>query len=495
MKYIIGQSSFAESVSKQYNELGFETKIFTFESLPQSLDSCDELFVTSPETNEAPLTSDSLMMSAISPLLDTYKPENNGGQRLLCHIQFLSRTACDTFLTTDLKENLNSKIEFWPFTLADIYAQNINFAHKRISVDSDQTVHLVVYGMTERTETIIKYAILSCHYPNYCRNHSLRTRITVIDENLTEKAFQMCSRYSLLLENSYVRRVDVNRGTSHVSKPMFPEREDFIDIEWEFVDGRANHADIKQKMKYWASCNSQQLCVVIGYDNDEKSLAVLNELKQYSKSTETPIYIYLKNSGILQSTTLNDNIHLIADDNVNYDVRLPLRRMAQMVNYIYSECYNASTEKFEVPLEIDKSKMQLYWEKCLHPMLRWSSVCNAMSIKSKMLSLGHSEDDWETFYSMTAAEETVMYEVEHNRWCVEKLLAGFRPLTDEERSAVDKDKGLKNVLKEQKAHYDLVAFSELKKDETGKNTRMYDECLTRAIPLIATLSKMKEDME
>jgi hypothetical protein len=68
---------------------------------------------------------------------------------------------------------------------------------------------------------------------------------------------------------------------------------------------------------------------------------------------------------------------------------------------------------------------------------------------------------------------------------VEELMLGYRPLTDDEQRQVEQDTTLKKKLRnEQKAHYDLRSFDDLRADDTGKNSQVYDQVLTQGIPLI-----------
>ena len=124
-----------------------------------------------------------------------------------------------------------------------------------------------------------------------------------------------------------------------------------------------------------------------------------------------------------------------------------------------------------------------------------------MTIATKMRSLGHEETDWDKFHALTQEEVETLSAVEHNRWCVERLILGFRPPTDTEREEIrdnirafikakktggDKPQNdLKNVYKKQKVHYDLCSYRELQEDKTGQNVRVYDYDLTACIPLIA----------
>lgn len=71
-------------------------------------------------------------------------------------------------------------------------------------------------------------------------------------------------------------------------------------------------------------------------------------------------------------------------------------------------------------------------------------------------------------FSFSEAEVAMLSEVEHRRWCAEKLLNGWRPLprTPENRARWQKEK---ENLKRQKLHFDLVPFSELDEHERGKD--------------------------
>jgi len=52
-----------------------------------------------------------------------------------------------------------------------------------ISRDSDSTVQLVIFGDSPQTDALAINAALVAHYPNYCRDPRLRTRITIVDDH------------------------------------------------------------------------------------------------------------------------------------------------------------------------------------------------------------------------------------------------------------------------------------------------------------------------
>ena len=101
-----------------------------------------------------------------------------------------------------------------------------------------------------------------------------------------------------------------------------------------------------------------------------------------------------------------------------------------------------------------------------------------------MHSIGHTSEDWEAYYAVTLEEINILTEVEHNRWSVEELILGYRPVTEKEEKLVENDISQKKALRQKKIHYDLRAFSDLRTDSTGKNVNVYDMALIQGIPLI-----------
>ena len=115
-----------------------------------------------------------------------------------------------------------------------------------------------------------------------------------------------------------------------------------------------------------------------------------------------------------------------------------------------------------------------------------SNIYNAMTVATKMRSIGLGESDWEQFYDIAQQDIEVLAQVEHNRWNVEELILGYRPCTDEEQRYVEENvKDRKGELKRQMTHYDLRAYSDLRADGTGKSVKVYDRCICASLPVIA----------
>ena len=78
----------------------------------------------------------------------------------------------------------------------------------------------------------------------------------------------------------------------------------------------------------------------------------------------------------------------------------------------------------------------------------------------------------------------MLSEIEHNRWNIEELLLGYRPVYKDEDEEIDADKKKKGDKKKQFVHYDIRPYDELKTDDTGRKASVYDEVIIRTLPLI-----------
>ena len=465
---IIGKHPIAESLVRQY--AGKEYAVVRQETLTGEgvdVNSADELCLLAGDGE------DNKAVAMLDELAAKYDVDVHHGKRLICHLLVQKSESLRMLQTCDLCDAVRQKIDVYPFTMDEVWSQSIVFDYEPITVQSEKHVHLVVFSMGEIAEMVVIQAALVAHYPNYVRNHSLRTRITMVDVDAEEKCKKMVGRYQHLFDNSYYRIVKPSEEKAVVEfhKPMYEDRrEDFVDVEWEFVKAETWNADVREKLKLWAK-DDKQLLTVVMVDNDKdrnaaQALCLPNELYE----RHIPIYLY-------------------DQQNAEYDVTLPLVRMAKNVNYIYDRCYSENIEHWKGGLryavEIDPEERERSWAR-LSNVKRMSNIYNAMTIATKMRSLGLNAEEWDKFYDIPQQDIELIGQVEHNRWSVEELVLGFRPCTDEEQEKIAADvKTQKKAYKALKVHYDLRAYNDLRPDETGKSVEIYDLCLCSCLPLIA----------
>lgn len=402
-----------------------------------------------------------------------YDVEAHGGKRLVCHLLLQENEALRMLQTCDLCDAIRQKIDVYPFTMDEVWSRSLVLDYEPITLQSEKHVHLVVFGINQIAEMIAIQAAYVAHYPNYVRDHSLRTRITMIDADAEQKCQELIKRYQHLFDNSYYRIIKPSEEKAVVKfhKPMYEgKREDFVDVEWEFVEAVNWHPDVREKLKQWAMADNQLLTVVMADQNENMNTAHALFLPDELYNRSIPIHRYKQRSE-------------------GYDVTLPLIRMAKNVKYVYEQCYKQNDKEWKGlvvwSVEIERDERERLWAEESN-VKRMSCVYNAMTIPSKMRSLGLDENDWDKFYDIPQQDIELLAQVEHNRWCVEELILGFRPCTDVEQEKTARDvKKQKAAYKARKIHYDLRAYNDLRPDGTGKPVQLYDLCLTSCLPLIA----------
>ena len=521
---IIGNHPIIADLTRQYVQRGDEFEKLAEEEELAKIDSTTlkEVAILA-DFKKDPMEADNEAMAILLQVAAIYSPEHNDGKRLLCHLLLRSQSLLYMIRLEGFRQEIDTRLEVNPFTMEDQWSQTIALGLDRepITIQSEKTVHLVIFGMSSVAEQVAINAAHVCHYPNYTKKgHSLRTRITVIDKYAFEESQEWIQRYRHLFENCFYRYVDTKRrpAVTNTSRPTHKDRGDFVDIEWEFVSGSPYDNLVKNKISQWATSSSQLLTIVFADNDIEKEINDAQYLPEEVVSYKIPVYVYMQNDeAFRQIKHSGSTSYFIPFGMVNhgYDVNIPLIKMAKNVNYIYECCYTENIMSWDghirFSVEIDKKEREKFW-KGKSAVKRMSNIYNAMTIGIKMRSMGFEENDWDKFYELSQEDIELLAEVEHNRWSVEELILGFRPCTDDEleeiansiethnqkriemgNDAVKDEKTLKDKYKEdRKIHYDLRAYSELCPDGTGKPVQVYDRCLSACIPLIAKESKGRE---
>ena len=463
---VVGSHPIAEDIISQYvsqNDI--------VENYSDGLDSSIDLnvfkeMVLLSDTDEKAIVS----MSEYAERIDL---SFRKGKKLICHLLLHSQSMLRMLQTCDLRDDIKQKIDVYPFMLDELWSRSIVLDYEPITIQSEKHVHLVIFGMGVLAQMVAIQAAHIAHYPNYVRNHSLRTRITMVGENAGQEIEGLIKKYPHLFDNSYYRIVKPSeeRAVVKFHSPMYEgKREDFVDVEWEFVESESWNPDLREKLQFWAKDQSQLLSVVMADKDTQKNISESLFLPQELYQQSIPIYIYGQ--------------HIC-----RYDVTMPLVQMAKNVNYIYNQCYNENVKDWKgflhYSVDIDLKEREHMWAK-LSSVKRMSSICNAMTIPTKMRSIGLEENEWDKFYDIPQQDIELLAQVEHNRWCVEELILGFRPCTDDEQKIISSDVTTqKDAYKARKIHYDLIAYKDLKPDKTGRGVEVYDLCLSACLPLIA----------
>lgn len=500
---IAGSHPLSYSLIKQYEAKGVLVELHkSMDTRDISINAYDELCLLTEVTENNKSEMDHCVIASLELLAINYDVEAHEGQRMKCHLLLQSNEMLNVLQRTDFCDIIRERFDVYPFTMDEVWCRKIFFDYEPITKHSQKTVHLVIFGMNEISEMLAIHAAHVAHYPNFTFDSKLRTRITLIDEQAETKSMQWIAQYHHLFDQCYYRVVMPDQKkmiqTFHKPDPLLSKSEgrpnvrDFIDIEWEFVQTSSTSPIMREKLVKWSAAYSNQLLTIaFCYEHDFRNLNEALLLPHDIYSSKTPLYVYMHDGSPLQQMKSHNTLsrfHSFGMIDQGYDIRLPLVQMAKMVNYVYDLCYHENdinwTGHLRFAPDINTERLEQLWQETSQ-MMRISNIFNAMTIASKMRSVGLKEDEWDKFYDIPQHDINLLAEVEHNRWCVERLIMGWRPCTAEEQRRVEENIQIKEELKSKKVHYDLRPYHDLRPDITGKPVTIYDLCLCSCLPLIA----------
>ena len=399
-------------------------------------------------------------------------------------VQFEYQTTFSAFQVTDLAAQWRKYIDFYPFNFYESWAKKVLVSHcyshdneridyplldrEPITYDSDKTVHLIILGMSRMGVAMGTFAAHLLHFPNFCRDHSKKSRITFIDANADREMDFFRNRYRGLFEISSTYYKDYSNAdvVEKVIPPTYfsGNDADFLDVEFEFVKGNVESMAIQNYLKEVAKNDSSQISVFVCLKEPSHNMVVGLSLPNEIYDKAIPVFIRLKSSEALL-TMLNQtggdgkyskysNLYPFGMLENCYDLDYDKLELAQWINYSYS-----SPSAKDTPISL--------WRQ-LPIALQWSNFYTAYSKDFKLRSFQNILKD---NISETDIERLCM--VEHNRWCLEKLLLGFRKPHKEEQEAINQGGMIKEGNKEIKVarwyknhfvHNDLVPNEQLEKE-------------------------------
>ena len=433
-----------------------------------------------------------------------YDPARHAGPRLQCCLILHETATWWLLLREGLSEWVSERADVTATTMEDLMAKNIlvhlpsgkqrtapvylPLDRRPIGYDSEEKVHLVIFGSGPMAEAFAFNTAMIAHFPNYCRDSRLRTRITIIDPNVTALRLRMMQRYGQLFDHSFHRTLDLEEREPQcvLHRPKYDgRRKDFVDIEWEFVKGSSAGEAVRQKMAEWSADSRQQLTIVVCGENRVENTEAAYSLPMETYDNQVQVLCLAPSEGLPATIGGEKSIRPFDESIAHPETLEKLKRVAMGVNYVYNHTYSlAPGETITAPAEIDEEEMQSQWDRLRSFTKENSNLFHAMSLGTKLHSMGLEIDDWDRYYALSHREIEILAQVEHNRWSVEELILGYRPVTDQEQQSVENNIALKHQLRTRKIHYGLRAYDDLRADATGKNVNTYDLALVQGIPLI-----------
>lgn len=446
---------------------------------------------------------DSLNIDSLQKIVAIHNKTRNC-PRIPVSVLFEHQTTYAAFQISDLAEEWRKQIDFHPFNFYEEWAKKLfvrqsykdgdemvkypALDRESITWESEKTIHLVIIGMSRMGVALGVEAAQLLHFPNFCRDKRLKSRITFIDAEADEEMNFFRGRYRHYFDLAPSLYRDLAQSDEvRVLPPNwnYSPRTDFLDIEFEFIKGRAETPAVQELLAKWAEDPMKQLSIAICLNFPPQAMAMGLYMPDIIYARNIPIFVRQETSSALLNI-LNNRIK--KEPNNRYSHVFPFgmlansfdldrlnTRRAQLINYIYNYKCKYGTIPSAAPSE---QELQNEWKK-LPVALQWSNFYCADSVDIKMRSLDLGTT---TPVQLTDEQVELMAEVEHNRWNIEKLLLGYRKPTAEEE-ILCQDKALRKEYKNKLfIHCDIRPYYEL-----AEETKEYDRCILECLPLVAEL--------
>lgn len=446
----------------------------------------------------------------ISQLLQDINATKN---LIRCYVMFEYQTSFAAFQSSNQQRIIKTDdgkelLSFIPFSPYESWAQKVlvngeltipnnrtikynNIDGDGISYDSDKSVHLIIVGMSKMGVAMAIETAHLAHFPNFVRDNSKRTKITFIDKNAREESEFFMGRFPDLFK--LCKWTDVDGKKHNPDAPTCHEYQyfakNFLDIEWEFRNGGVEAKENREYIEHCFHKNSREIITIaICLPWPHQSLAAALYLPKVAIHKANDIWVYQPQSGELltdinKGTDKSEHIW----DMTTYRKLKPfgMLSMGFDANLLENEaiwyCSNfykakdALVNKFKVETDDEST---CYWN-------NWNRNNVEEAVLSEIdLSLGELWAIWSNIYQINTIEfkrrslgldfskldepdvKELFAKVEHNRWNIEKLLMGYKPLEDHELDE-DEIETIKEYLREKQK----VNKDELEKIQYGINER------------------------
>lgn len=430
--------------------------------------------------------------------------EYNRQALLPCVTLLQNQSSFVLFQTADITREIKDRVEFIPFNFDEVWARKVLVTGRSdmndvtytpldrdgIDKDSGKYVHFVIIGMTPMGSMLAIEAAHIAHYPNFVTKGK-KTKITLVDVEARREMDYMTSCFNRFFDQCDYKYTEIDKAKvvyEETFKSINPSGS-FLDIEFEFI--KSNVADdlMRQKLSEWADDKEQILTIAVCFKQSARNIATALYMPDKVYENETMLLVKQNTSGELLNLVRVDpssanqrvgefvkyrNIRPFGMQNDGYEVGETIERWAKRVNYLYTYYYDND----KIPAEYPHDLVESMWND-LSVSDKWSSMFNVLAIPGKLRGIGvdYRKDGRR---ELSNDEVELLARVEHNRWNVDRLLAGYRPTDEAETAAVFDDienkrgKKLKKYYKNRDIHYDIRPYDDLRNDDTGLNVKRFD---------------------
>lgn len=457
-------------------------------------EKCLELYILGEGENAC----DTLNIECFNVLYSVLKTKRLGC-RLICYVLFSRTDIYKVVQYVDIDEDIKKYILFIPFTFEDVWAQKVlvqNYigvpidSYDGINKQSNKHVHVVINGMTPMGIAVAIQTARVAHFPNVNTGDiNTLTHITFLDSDAYKKMCEFKNRYSTLFDMSYslfwnsmAERNNAWYNPIYDSENIKYLSPNFIDVCWEFIEGDISDVTLCDYLNEIASDDNAYISIFNCKQDCEHNLIDAMNMPDIVYKSSNILQIFVQQDvsasivNMLSSTSNSKFKKLYPFGMLNdvFQTDLMFDYYAKMVNAQYFKIKDLSDQD-----EIDKA-----WNS-LSVANKWANINNANMNPFRLRSIGYNKNmSKEELQKLIDKYIDEMIRVEHNRWNLDKLLSGFRVLTEIESNNARDCSNEKIRLKSSPyyAHLNICSFELLK--QIDSEVLQYDINILRAIPEI-----------
>lgn len=356
-----------------------------------------------------------------------------------------------------------------------------------ISIDSDKTVRFVIYGMTQMSYAMATTVAHIAHFPNFKPGQN-RTKICFIAPDIRKEMDFFLGHYDNVFRLSHADYIYWDKDGEMIREKLRTpsvKYGDFLDVEWVFVDGSIESDYVRSLVQEWACDEREYLSIAICENESDANVSASLYLPEVIYTRNIPVFVYQPLSGevlkFAHNTKRYGNVYPFGMKDECYDPLFRKRLVkAKRINYLYYLQNNGL--KYEQMATPDV--LEDFWNTRLEYIYKLSNLYAANSIPTKLRSVGIDPDKVDVDTSLSAEDVSVLSEIEHNRWNMERLLLGTQPLyaskrreinimlTDSDTEVVKQGEDINKRLNTDFIHKDIAP-----NDELILSSKRYDEAI------------------
>lgn len=310
------------------------------------------------------------------------------------------------------------------------------------SSDYAKDVRFVVFGMSQMACTMATTVAHIVHKPGFKAGECAgRTKISFVQPGIVKEMNFFKGHYESLfkLSHSSLWTFDGTKWNVVSETPDSIIYGDFLDVEWEFIDGSIEEDHVRDLICGYAVNENEFMSITVCHQEIEQNVPASLYLPGIIYEKQIPVFVYQPDDGdilkMANETSKYRNVFPFGMKQECYDPLFKKRlEKAKKINYLYN-LQGSGKPYLGMPSQRELDEL---WSTISSYVLMSSNVYAANSIPIKLQLMGWDPDNLCNIVAFTEKEIETLAEMEHNRWNMEKLLMGFSALTIGQREAMKK---------------------------------------------------------